>query len=208
MNSIEKLTQIFRTFPGIGPRQAKRFVYYLLRKDAAFLSELSKSILELKDNISQCTMCYRFYSSTNQDSNMCNVCSDNNINKETLMLVEKDVDFENIHKNGIYDGYYFILGGQLPILEKEPARKIRINELLRTIKTHAGNGLKEIIFAVSVNPEGENTTLYIKKTIEPMVKEFNIKVSTLGRGLSTGTELEYSDSDTLQNALKNRGSAQ
>jgi len=204
MNTIEKLTQIFRTFPGIGPRQAKRFVYYLLRKDTAFLSELSEAILELKSNISQCNMCYRFYPSANINSNICDVCSSNNIDKRALMLVEKDVDFENINKTGVYNGYYFILGGQLPILEKEPSRKIRIHELLRTIKSHAKNGLEEIIFAVSVNPDGENTAQYIKKTIEPLVKEFDIKVSMLGRGLSTGTELEYSDSDTLQNALHNR----
>ncbi len=204
MNTIEKLTQIFRMFPGIGPRQAKRFVYFLLKKDNSVLKELAETILELKTNISQCSMCYRFYSFDKNKSKICNVCSNPNIDKNTLMLVEKDVDFENIHKTGIYNGYYFILGGQLPILEKEPSTKIRIQELLQTIRTHAKNGLKEIIFAVSVNPEGENTSQFIKRTIEPSVKEFDLMISALGRGLSTGTELEYSDSDTLQNAFRNR----
>jgi len=64
--------------------------------------------------------------------------------------------------------------------------------------------LKEIIFALSLNPEGENTLQYTKKILEPLAQKYGIKVTTLGRGLSTGTELEYSDSDTLQNALKNR----
>lgn len=120
------------------------------------------------------------------------------------MIVSRDADFETIEKSHYYNGFYFILGGSVPILEKEPDKKIRSKELLDILKKRATSGLKEVIIATNLNPEGENTADYITKIISPISKEFNIKTSTLGRGLSTGTELEYSDSDTIKNALKNR----
>ena len=120
------------------------------------------------------------------------------------MIVARDVDFEAIEKSHSYLGYYFILGGTVPILEKEPDKKIRAKELLALTKKRGADGLKEIIVATSVNPEGENTFEYVEKLLSPVTRQFGIKFSGLGRGLSTGTELEYSDSDTIKNALKNR----
>ena len=121
------------------------------------------------------------------------------------MVVCRDVDFETIEKNHVYNGKYFILGGTVPVLEKMPEKKIRLSELLTTVEKRAEkDGLKEIIFAMSVNPEGENTLDFLKQSLLPIVQKYNLTMSTLGRGLSTGTELEYSDSDTIKNALKNR----
>ncbi len=201
MNSIEKLAEQFKKFPGIGSRQSKRFVYFLLTQNESNIHELSKLISELKNDISQCSSCLRFFKQT--DKQICEVCSDPNIDKEVVMLVEKDVDFENIRKTGMYNGKFFILGGTIPILEREPTKRIRAEKLIKNIE-QGKNELKEIILALSVNPEGENTLQYIKKILEPFTEKNNIKITTLGRGLSTGTELEYSDSDTLENALKNR----
>jgi recombination protein RecR len=120
------------------------------------------------------------------------------------MLVEKDVDLDNIEKTGSYKGLYFVIGGRIQILDKAPSSSIREKELKSIIDKRGREGLKEIILAFSINPEGENTTQYIKKTIEPLTTKYNLKVSTLGRGLSTGSELEYSDSETIKNALKTR----
>ena len=94
------------------------------------------------------------------------------------------------------------MGGLLPILEPNPEQKIRLKELGQKITAHP---LTEVILALSVNPEGDNTVEYLKRFLaEPAAKQ-GFKISVLGRGLSTGTELEYSDADTLKNALKNRG---
>ena len=120
------------------------------------------------------------------------------------MIVSHDVDFENIEKTHFYNGYYFILGGTVPILEKNPDKRIRQKELVENIERKISNGLSEIILALSYNPEGENTLTYLEQILKPITDKNNIKISTLGRGLSTGTELEYSDSDTIKNALKNR----
>ena len=120
------------------------------------------------------------------------------------MLVEKDVDLDNIERTKDYHGYYFVIGGKVPILDKNPGISIREKELKSVLEIRVNEGLKEIILAFSVNPEGENTTQYVQKSIKPIIEKHNLKISTLGRGLSTGSELEYSDSETIKNALKNR----
>ncbi len=121
------------------------------------------------------------------------------------MVVPRDIDLENIERTGAYSGKYFVLGGTVPILEKEPEKRIRQKELLGTVSERIKSvKLKEIILAMNLNPEGENTVDYIKKLLASFTLKPKIRISTLGRGLSTGTELEYSDTETLKNALKNR----
>lgn len=210
MNSIEKLIQIFSQFPGIGPRQARRFVYYLLTRNNGTLEELSQNIKILKEDISMCADCHRFFQSKNGKANLCKICSDETRDHTVLMLVQRDIDLESVEKNGGFNGIYFVLGGSVPILEKEPEKRIRIKELKTFLDRKIKDGLKEIILGVNWNPEGENTGNYVKREIESTLREAQgiqnrkIKISALGKGLSMGTELEYADSDTLRNALRNR----
>ncbi len=205
MTPTDKLMEYFTKFPGIGPRQAKRFVYFILRKDKTFVEELASLIVNAKESTMQCSSCYRLFSSQlNTQSGICSTCQDLNTDKEVLMIVEKDVDLENIIKMGVFNGFFFVLGGSVPILDKNPSNRIRAKELFTRVQDGAKNGLKEVILALSVNPEGENTIMYLSKILEPLAEKYSLKISTLGRGLSTGTELEYSDSDTLESALKNR----
>ena len=120
------------------------------------------------------------------------------------MVVCRDVDLEMIEKSGAFAGRYFVLGGALPVLEKNPERKIRSRELLKVAEKMSKENLREIILAMNADPEGENTADFLHKLLELIVKKHNIKISLLGRGLSTGVELEYADADTLKNALRNR----
>src|SRR5690606_40201871 len=112
--------------------------------------------------------------------------------------VPRDIDMEAVEKSGSYGGYYFVLGGAIPVLDKEPERRIRIKELEKRLQNNPD--IKEVILAMNANQEGENTAEFIKERF----KGSNFSFSTLGRGLSTGAELEYADPDTLRNALKNR----
>ncbi len=202
MNSIDKLAEYFIKFPGIGPRQAKRFVHFLLTRNPGFLHEFADLIKQLKKDVKICESCSRFYS-IESDSNFCRICENPNRDESVLMVVAKDADLENIERVGNYNGLYFVLGGLLPILEKEPNQRIRIKKLLELIKKKNGS-LKEIILGLSLNPEGENTLEYLTQQIKLVKTKSPIKITTLGRGLSTGTELEYLDDNTFQNAFKNR----
>lgn len=202
MNSIDRLTQLFMRFPGVGARGAKRFVYFLLAQNPRFIDELVREILSLKREIVQCNECYRYHSHKGNGV-VCSVCA-HDADNSMLMIVEKDSDFESVHRSGGYQGKYFILGGSIPVLEKDPASKIRIKELHARIESLAELGLSEIVIALSATPEGDFTRDYLARSVENIAKQFNISITTLGRGLSTGSELEYSDPDTLRHALKNR----
>lgn len=200
---IEQLTRSFMRFPGIGPRQAKRFVYYLLHSPRAEVENLMREMRELKANATQCAACQRFSVSSSNANPLCQLCADSRRDTSLLMLVEKDIDLENIEKSGTYRGYYFVLGGLVPVLDKNPVQFFRAPELLNLLKTKTA--LKEIIVAVSANPEGDYMVDFLKKYIpDSLSPKPSPLISTLGRGLSTGTELEYSDPETLKNALKHR----
>jgi len=197
-NAIQKLKEYFERFPGIGPRQAQRFVYWLLNEDSQFTNELSGLLFELKRGVKQCGECFRFYT-----SNECRLCQDKSRDNSRLLVVEKDVDLENIEKTGIYSGHYFVLGDIVPLGQILP-KNIRLKELFSRAEQEAKKGLKEIILAFNATAEGDNTIRYLEKILEPLAKKYSIKISGFGRGLSTGTELEYIDRDTLKNALENR----
>lgn len=203
MNIIDELTEIFKRFPGVGPRQAERFVFFLLRQPKSSLEKIARLIPSLSNQVHVCQMCKSFFVSESKKT-LCKICNNPNRDKSILMIIGQDVDIRSIEKTD-YNGVYFVLGGLIPILEKKPESKIRLLELQKILQIRQSEKqLKEIIIALNANPEGENTTNIIKKNIEKYTSENKIKISILGRGLSTGTELEYSDAETIKNALKNR----
>ncbi len=203
MNPIQYLSEKFKEFPGIGERQAKRFVYFLLHKNPMFVKELGDAILKIKNEIKQCTSCFLFFQS--QKELLCETCRNEDTDKTTLLIIEKDADYESIKRSKTYKGMYFILGGLVPIVTKDTPNFVRTKELISTIEKRAKNeNLKEVIVGLSINPQGEHTDMYLRELINPLKDKYNLKISTLGRGLSTGTELEYSDSETIKNALMNR----
>ena len=202
-NQIEKLAQYFKEFPGIGERQAKRFVYFLLHKNPVYIKELTEGILKLKNSINQCPSCYLFFQGDN--GSLCDICGNEKTDKTSLLVIEKDADYENIKRSKTYNGMYFVLGGLVPIVTKETPNFVRIKELLSTIEKRSKNDeLKEVILALSINPQGEHTDMYLREKISPLEEKYHFKIVSLGRGLSTGTELEYSDSETIKNAFRNR----
>lgn len=192
---LDKLIEYFLQFPGIGPRQAKRFAYFLAGKDEQYIKNFTEAVIQAGKDIKQCPNCYRFFESQGK-SDLCNICSGLNRDNSLLMIVEKDMDLDNIEKSGVYNGKYFVLGGVMSLVNEKQGN-LRFKELFEKIKKEQS---QEIILALSATIEGENTNRYIEKILEPL----KIKITKLGRGLSTGTELEYSDSETIKNALENR----
>ncbi len=202
MSALTDLADYFRKFPGIGPRQAKRFVYFLLTQNQADLEVLSAHILGLKKSVKICQNCFRYFPAGGT-ATLCKVCADPERDLSTLIIVSRDVDLDAIEKSGLFTGRYFVLGGVIPVLEKDPGNRIRLRELMARLQKEKAT-LKEIILAMNLNAEGENTEDYLRAALKPLAEETGLKISLLGRGLSTGSELEYSDKETLKNALKNR----
>src|SRR3989344_165086 len=199
---LQKLTELFIKFPGIGPRQAKRFVYFLLNQPPTLTKEIATRLSRIHSDISQCKSCFRYFPARQVNSSTCDHCADPNVDESTLIVVEKDIDLDALKKLRGLSARFFVLGGLIPILEKEPERKVRIKELEKTVKSN--KELKEIILAFSANPGGDHTIDILRETLAPVLEASQIKLSILGRGLSTGTELEYSDSSTLESAFNNR----
>ena len=207
MNPTDRLTELFMRFPGIGPKQAKRFVYFLLREHSHYKEQLIKALEELKFTGKQCEKCFRFYGDRNKDpkKTLCDICATTSRDASIVMIVEKELDLDAIEKTGSYNGLYFILGGLVPPLTEKPSELIRIRELTSYIHTGITDGtMKEIIFALPVTDYGDTTTEYIEKTIKQIVGVEKINLSHLARGLSSGLELEYVDKDTFKQALDRR----
>ncbi len=202
MNIIEDLAQSFKQFPGIGPRQAKRFVYFLLKKDLSFKRDLSQKINELSQKVAVCNDCYNYFlKSDHNNTSKCTICDNPNRDSMTLMIVTSDSDLEIIEKSNTYNGKYFILGSNLG-MSINSWQNTRIEKLKNKIKNELQN-INEIVLALSATPEGEMTANFLRKELNGLT-ENKIKITVLGRGLSTGTEIEYSDPETIKNALSNR----
>ncbi|MEK7144969.1 MAG: toprim domain-containing protein [Patescibacteria group bacterium] len=197
MDHIDELAKALARFPGIGPRQGKRFVYYLLSVPAAERAQLVQLISSLGKDVRQCPECMRYFNGSS--ASICNYCSDKTRDDTQLILVEKDQDLAAVERAGTYKGRYFVLGGVLTLTGKGV---IREKELLKAIEKRVKNNVKEIVLALSATSEGEHTADRVRELLMPY--RDHLKMSELGRGLATGSELEYSDPETLRAALTNR----
>lgn len=193
--TLENLITLFKRFPGIGNRQAERFARCIAQQDTRYIQQLTENITALHRASKQCPQCFIRHQ---QQTEKCQVCTQGNT--DTLIIVEKDADAYTLATT-IQDniqGYYFILGGLIPIANSDQI-KVRIPQLITSIQT---NKPSEIIIAFSVHPDADHTARHLNSILQ---KEFpTTTITTLGRGLSSGSELEYSDPETITNALTNR----
>lgn len=211
--NYKKLFDYFKTFPGIGKRQAERFVYHLLTKDVVWINGFVKEIENSRKNIHECADCFRIFKNTNSNEKLCERCRSNVLDETTIAIAEKNIDAENFIEKTNFLGRVFILGGVYPVIEKKSRPRVRLEELIKLIKNllekkdvEENNKLKEIIICTSLTNDGMFTASVIKQKLREIFSENNqkIRITTLGRGFSTGTELEYADKETLLNALQNR----
>ena len=194
---IRELSLLISEFPGIGPRQARRIVQFLLTKTPVYREKFASVLSELGKGTEQCTSCYRYDDSGNGTT--CTICANGERDHHALMVVEKDADIENIEHSRAYNGMYFVLGGHIPMTERKNPPYVRTKELEEKIRK---NGITEIILALSTTPEGDYTAHELMNRFKELFP--NVKCTLLGRGLSVGAEIEYADAETLRNALKHR----
>ena len=194
--SFRALTELFRKFPGIGQRQAERFASFIARADPDYTQKLIQEMTELRRASKQCPECFIRHESM---ESLCTVCARDDA--DTLIIVEKDIDVRAMETSVDQDvkARYFILGGLIPIADENTPR-VRLPQLSDAIRKKQPT---EIVIALSVHPDADHTMRYLTDRIRD---EFpDIKVTALGRGLSSGSELEYSDPETLINAFRHRG---
>lgn len=200
MDSLERLAELFERFPGIGPRQARRFVWALLQMDSGFRSELARTIEAVGTSARHCPECARYHDGHTQ---LCGICSNENRDKSILTIVSTDADLRAIENSNSYKGRYFVLGGTVSLAaNKQPT--LREKGMLEIVEKRTADGLQEVILAFPANPEGDVTVDHIFSVMSPLAEEKGFKITKLGRGLSTGSELEYADAATIQSALDNR----
>jgi len=192
IKSVENLINEFRKLPGIGPKSAKRIVFYLLKLSHSDITKLSQALVEMKEKVKICKYCYNL---TEED--VCNICRDQSRDKKKICIVEEVSDLIIIEKTGEYKGLYHILGGLLSPIENIGPKEIRIPRLLERIKN---DNTEEVIMALNPTVEGESTAMYLKKILSPL----GVKVTRLASGLPVGGDLEYADEVTIGRAISDR----
>ena len=207
MNDLDRLIHIFERFPGVGARQARRFAYHVLSLPDNDISDLRTYLDSVRNNVIQCTECRRYFTTHHEEGTVCEICRSQNRDRQKLIVVAHDNDCQAIERSGVYNGLYFILGGTIPLLSEGEIKRVRINGLKQLVtKRIAEDKLSEIILGFPVNPDGENTARFVRKQLAEIIETHAITIAQLGRGLSTGSELEYADAETLKNAFGNRTS--
>lgn len=189
---IQYLLDEFAKLPGIGPKSAERFVFYLLKRPPEEIERFAATLLRLTSAVRQCSVCFDF-----SESDPCQYCKDKQRDGTILCVVAESADVLAIEKTGEYRGRYHVLGGVLRPTEGITPDQLRINELVKRVR---GDGIKEIILATNPDLEGEATALYINKLLRPV----NVSVTRIAKGLPMGSDLEYADEVTLANALAGR----
>jgi recombination protein RecR len=190
--SILKLIKSLSRLPGIGGKTAERLAMHILRAPRSEAEQLSSSIIEVKDKIRLCSVCFGL-----SDTDICNICSDRTRTSSILCVVEQPADMVAIENSGAFTGLYHILEGVLSPMNGIGPDKIRIKELISRI---AQGEIKEIVLATSTNVEGEATAAYIAERIE----NYRIKVTRIASGVPIGGDLKYVDQVTLKKAMETR----
>lgn len=189
---LAKLIDYFQKLPSIGPKSAQRMALYLLKMPLNEVENFANCLVEAKTTIKYCENCFNMSS-----SNPCEICQNPNRDKSTICVVAETKDLIAIEKTNEYKGVYHVLQGLISPLDGIGAEDIRIKELLKRLHT---NDVKEVILALNPSVEGEATSLYLNKLLQP----FEIKISRIGFGIPLGSELEYADDLTLIKALECR----
>ncbi len=190
--SISKLSDSFCGLPGIGKRSASRIVFHLLQRPAAEVSDFAAALLDLKKKVFLCSGCFNY-----TETDPCPVCKSGKRDRSVICVLEKPTDMLSIEKSGMFRGLYHILGGAVSPIDGVQPSDLRIKELIERCR---GGEVSEIIMATSLTQPGETTAMYIGEKL----KDTDIKISRLARGIPEGSDLEFVDEITLFRALQHR----
>ena len=191
-SSVLKLIKNLSRLPGIGEKTAERLAMHILRSPVKEAERLSQSIIEIKEKVRLCSMCFAL-----SDTAICNICSNPTRTASILCVVEQPADMVAIEKSGSFKGLYHILEGALSPMDGIGPDHIRIKELVTRISQ---GKIKEVVLATSTNIEGETTAAYIAELLE----NYPVKVTRIASGVPIGGDLKYVDQVTLKKAMETR----
>ena len=208
---LEEAVEAISSLPGVGRRSALRPALHLLKQPQENVHHFAQAIVNLRDDVCYCRECRMI-----SDNEVCSICSDNSRDRNTICVVESVRDVMSIENTGQYHGVYHVLGGIISPINGIGPSDLTIRELVQRVEERAGDvpassamidrpldmstGQLEIILALSGDVEGETTSFYIYRQLS----KYNVKVTSLARGLGFGDDLEYADSLTLGRSIAGR----
>lgn len=190
--TIENAVEALSGFPGIGKRSALRMVMHLLKRPDEEAENLAAVVRKLKTQLMQCTVCCNI-----SDTPVCSICSSVNRNRSLICVVEDMMDVMAVENTAQFNGLYHVLGGLISPVDGVGPDELNIEALVQRLEKE---GAEEIIIALNANIEGDTTAFYIARKLQ----KFGLRISTISKGISVGSELEYTDEITLGRSLTAR----
>jgi recombination protein RecR len=189
---LENAVNEFAKLPGIGKKTALRLVLHLVKQEAETVNQFSHAVSLLRNSIQFCKRCHNI-----ADTPICNICNNTSRIQDTVCVVENIRDVIAIENTQQFNGLYHVLGGIISPLDGISPDQLNIESLVQRVQT---GEVKELIFALNANVQGDTTIYYIAKKLKP----FPVKITTIARGIAFGGELEYADEMTLAKSISNR----
>ena len=189
---LNDLIESLKCLPGVGPKSATRMAYYLLQRDPDGAKNLANSILNSFKHLGKCKACNNFCETT-----VCDLCSDNGRDNSVLCVIEMPTDLLMFEQTHSYNGLYYILMGRLSPLDGIGPKELAMNSLYERCKDE---NIKEVIIATNFTKEGDATSTFITE----LIKDLDKKISRIARGMPSGSEIEYTDTGTLAQAISER----
>ncbi|SDJ75020.1 DNA replication and repair protein RecR [Pedobacter sp. ok626] len=189
---LEDAVNEFSKLPGVGQKTALRLVLHLLNKEQEEVDHFGNSVIKLRKEIKHCGVCHNI-----SDHNICDICTANKRDKDVICVVEDTRDVMAVENTGQYFGVYHVLGGLISPMDGVGPSDLFIDSLVQRVAT---TPVKEVILALSATMEGDTTLFYLYKRL----KDFQIPITTIAKGIAFGGELEYADEITLGRSIVTR----
>ena len=189
---VENAVNQLSSLPGIGKKSALRLVLHMIKQEKQNINQFGNSFIDLINNINYCSECFSI-----SDNQKCEICSDQKRDKSTICVVEDIRVMMAVESTMQFKGIYHVLGGLISPMDGIGPSDIKVEELIQKVQN---SEVKEIIFALSTTMEGDTTNFYLFRRL----KNLNITISSIARGISIGDDLEYADEITLGTAISSR----
>ncbi|MEM9940882.1 MAG: recombination mediator RecR [Planctomycetota bacterium] len=190
--SVTQLIEQLSKLPGIGRKSAERLTYHILRVPESEAFALSDAVRNVRQNVRYCDVCFNL-----AESELCNVCRDPSRDQTTVCVVQQPRDLMALEQSGTYRGLYHVLLGRIAPLENIGPDQLTIDQLVERV---ADGSFTEVIMATNPTVEGDGTALYISN----LLAEYDVKLTRLARGITTGSILEYTNKEILADAMSGR----